>query len=78
MVILDDGSLRYYTVRRAQEYRHFPDNYQFYGSWTENMRQIGNAVPVKLANIIGESVIKQMEKKGISDARRQQSGLKAI
>ncbi len=78
MVILDDGSLRYYTVRESARIQTFPDNYQFYGSWTENMRQIGNAVPVKLANIIGESVIKQMEKKGISDARRQQSGLKAI
>lgn len=78
MIILDDGSLRYYTVRESARIQTFPDNYQFYGSWTESMRQIGNAVPVKLANIIGESVIKQLERKGISDAEKQQSGLKAI
>lgn len=34
------------------------------------MRQIGNAVPVKLANVIGKSVIKQLERMGISDAER--------
>lgn len=78
MIVLDDGSLRYYTVRESARIQTFPDNYQFYGSWTESMRQIGNAVPVKLANIIGESVIKQLERKGISDAEKRQSGLRAI
>ena len=28
------------------------------------MRQIGNAVPVKLAQMIGESVIKELERVG--------------
>lgn len=61
MLVLNDGSLRYYTVRESARIQTFPDEYLFHGSWTESMRQIGNAVPVKLANIIGESVIKQME-----------------
>jgi DNA (cytosine-5)-methyltransferase 1 len=78
MLVLDDGSLRYYTVRESARIQTFPDGYQFYGSWTENMRQIGNAVPVKLANIIGESVIKQIEKMEASDAERQQTNLRAI
>ncbi|MEA4970676.1 MAG: DNA cytosine methyltransferase [Candidatus Pelethousia sp.] len=77
-VILDDGSLRYYTVRESARIQTFPDDYQFFGSWTESMRQIGNAVPVKLANIIGESVIKQLERRGISYAEKQQSDLKAL
>jgi len=34
----------------------FPDWYLFPSSWTESMRQIGNAVPVSLAKIIGSSV----------------------
>jgi DNA (cytosine-5)-methyltransferase 1 len=34
----------------------FPDDYWFSGSWTERMRQVGNAVPVKLARIVAESV----------------------
>ncbi len=62
MVILDDGALRYYTVRESARIQTFPDNYAFHGSWTESMRQIGNAVPVRLANIIGESVAKQLER----------------
>jgi len=38
-----------------------PDDYLFHGSWTESMRQIGNALPVTLANVIGDSVMKQLE-----------------
>jgi len=60
MVILDDGSIRYYTIRESARIQTFPDEYVFQSSWTECMRQIGNAVPVKLADIIGKSVIKQI------------------
>lgn len=49
MVVLDDGSIRYYTVRESARIQTFPDDYLFNASWTENMRQIGTAVPVKLA-----------------------------
>lgn len=78
MVVLDDGSLRYYTVRESARIQTFPDGYRFHGSWTESMRQIGNAVPVKLAGIIGESVMKQVERMGISDAEKRQAGFKAV
>jgi DNA (cytosine-5)-methyltransferase 1 len=56
MIILDDGSVRYYTVREAARVQTFPDDYYFPCSWTESMRQIGNAVPVKLAALVAESV----------------------
>ncbi len=62
MVVLDDGSLRYYTVRESARLQTFPDDYIFHGSWTESMRQIGNAVPVQLASIIGNSVFHQLER----------------
>lgn len=78
MLVLDDGSLRYYTVRESARIQTFPDDYLFYGSWTESMRQIGNAVPVKLANIIGESVVRQLERMGISDVEKHQPGCKAV
>lgn len=78
MVILDDGSLRYYTVRESARIQTFPDDYSFSGSWTESMRQIGNAVPVKLASIIGESVINQIERIGLSDAEKRKTSLKAV
>jgi len=69
MLIHDDGSLRYYTVRESARIQTFPDDYLFHGSWTESMRQIGNAVPVKLAKIIGESIITQIEKTGLSTVK---------
>lgn len=61
-VVLDNGTLRYYTVRESARIQTFPDDYIFHGSWTESMRQIGNAVPVRLATIIGESVARQLER----------------
>ena len=62
MVVLDDGSVRYYTVRESARIQTFPDDYLFSASWTESMRQIGNAVPVKLAAAVGQSVYDQMER----------------
>jgi DNA (cytosine-5)-methyltransferase 1 len=62
MLVLDDGSIRYYTVRESARLQTFPDEYLFCGSWTESMRQIGNAVPVKLASVIGESAAAQMKR----------------
>jgi DNA (cytosine-5)-methyltransferase 1 len=56
MIVLDDGSVRYYTVREAARIQTFPDDYFFPCSWTESMRQIGNAVPVKLGALVADSV----------------------
>jgi DNA (cytosine-5)-methyltransferase 1 len=60
MVVLDDGALRYFTVREAARIQTFPDDYFFPCSWTESMRQIGNAVPVKLGMIVANSVKKTL------------------
>lgn len=56
MLIGDDGVPRYYSVREAARMQTFPDGYMLNGSWTEAMRQLGNAVPVKLAQIVASSV----------------------
>jgi len=56
MIVLDNASVRYLTVREAARIQTFPDDYIFPCSWTESMRQIGNAVPVKLGQIIADSV----------------------
>lgn len=56
MLAAPDGALRYFTTRESARLQTFPDWYHFPGSWTESMRQIGNAVPVRLASVIGESV----------------------
>jgi len=51
-----DGSVRYFTVREAARLQTFPDDYIFRGAWTEAMRQLGNAVPVRLAEVVARSV----------------------
>ena len=56
MIRYQDGSLRYFTVRESARLQTFPDNYELHGSWTEVMRQLGNAVPVHLAQVVASSV----------------------
>jgi DNA (cytosine-5)-methyltransferase 1 len=51
-----DGTVRYFTVREAARLQTFPDDYTFRGPWTEAMRQLGNAVPVRLAETVARSV----------------------
>lgn len=60
MIALPNGEYRYFTVRESARIQTFPDDYEFEGSWTEAMRQLGNAVPVKLAQTVGNSIRKQM------------------
>ena len=55
-----DGSGRYFTVRESARLQTFPDAYVFHGSWTESMRQLGNAVPVALAHAVGASVARKL------------------
>lgn len=52
----EDGSVRYFTVREAARLQGLPDDYEFVGSWSENMRQCGNAVPVQLAEAAGKAI----------------------
>lgn len=61
MLVLDDGEVRYYTVRESARIQTFPDDYRFVASWTESMRQIGNAVPVRLAEVVGDSVCTHLQ-----------------
>lgn len=56
MIRFNDGSIRYFTVRESARLQTFPDTYRFHGSWTEVMRQLGNAVPVQLGRTVAASV----------------------
>lgn len=60
MLVGDDGDVRYFTVRESARIQTFPDGFQFHGSWTETMRQLGNAVPVLLAQRVASSVAEQL------------------
>lgn len=60
MMVMDDGQVRYFTVRESARLQTFPDGYVFHGSWTETMRQLGNAVPVGLAQVVASSVAEKL------------------
>jgi DNA (cytosine-5)-methyltransferase 1 len=56
MLARADGSVRYFTVRESARLQGFPDDFVFPGSWTETMRQLGNAVPVPIATAMAMSI----------------------
>jgi DNA (cytosine-5)-methyltransferase 1 len=56
MIALANGKVRYFTVREAARLQGIPDKYEFVGSWSENMRQLGNAVP----SILGEAFARRI------------------
>jgi len=60
MMVLDNGSVRYFTAREAARLQGFPDGYVFQGSWSEIMRQLGNAVPVPLGRVVASSVAEKL------------------
>ncbi|MGE8468269.1 MAG: DNA cytosine methyltransferase [Pseudomonas putida] len=60
MLVRDDGSVRYFTVRESARIQTFPDDFKFHGSWSETMRQLGNAVPVLLAECVALSVFRAL------------------
>lgn len=63
-----NGKVRYFSVRECARLQTFRDDWVFEGSWTETMRQLGNAVPVDLAAAVGSKLRTQ-----IIDAERRTS-----
>jgi DNA (cytosine-5)-methyltransferase 1 len=62
MLLRPNGTVRYFTVRESARIQTFPDWYELHGSWTEAMRQLGNAVPVDLAHVIATDVGNHLRK----------------
>lgn len=62
MLARSDGRVRYFTIRESARLQTFPDDYIFHGSWSETMRQLGNAVPVALGRAIATDVGTRLKK----------------
>ncbi|MEO7193708.1 MAG: DNA cytosine methyltransferase [Pseudonocardiaceae bacterium] len=53
---LDTGEIRYMTVREVARTMTFPDTWRLAGPRGEQMRQLGNAVPVRLGVVMAHAV----------------------
>ncbi|WP_306307396.1 DNA cytosine methyltransferase [Nocardia takedensis] len=56
VMLLDDGTHRYMSVRETARVMTFPDDWRLAGPRGEKMRQLGNAVPVLLGKVFAEGV----------------------
>ncbi|MFI3197664.1 MAG: DNA cytosine methyltransferase [Methylococcaceae bacterium] len=65
MIRFNDGTVRYLTTFEAKRIQTFPDDFVIKGAWGEAMRQIGNAVPVLLAEKIGCELAKEIRQLAI-------------
>jgi DNA (cytosine-5)-methyltransferase 1 len=61
MLVRDDDSVRYFSLRESARLMGLPDDYCFPRSWTESMRQMGNAVPVHLGEAVGRWLADQVD-----------------
>lgn len=52
---------RMLTTRERARAQGFPDTYQFHGTQRDVVKQIGNAVPVRVARFLGERVAQSLE-----------------
>lgn len=62
MMVRDDGSVRYFTAREAARLVGLPDDFLFPRSWSETMRQLGNAVPARLGEEAGQWISAMVER----------------
>lgn len=56
MIDYGNGRYRHFTVREAARLMDFDDEYGFPGSWSDGLKQLGNAVPVTMSHAFGLSM----------------------
>ncbi|CAG4911402.1 DNA cytosine methyltransferase [Paraburkholderia gardini] len=76
MLVNTDGSVRYFSIRESARIQTFPDGFIFHGSWTETMRQLGNAVPVALGHAVARSVAEKLATVQLEKLSRQRGSVR--
>jgi len=61
------SDLRTISLREGARLQTFPDDYVFLGTKVEVARQIGNAVPTKLADAIGSAILRALNRSNAQD-----------
>ncbi len=57
-LVMDNGKIRYFTLRETAKMQSFPDHHFFVGARIHVTRQIGNAVPCDLAAAVARPLYK--------------------
>lgn len=60
-VCANSGAVRYLTVREAARLQTYPDDWRFLGSWGACIRQLGNAVPVRVGYQFADAIRKLLQ-----------------
>jgi DNA (cytosine-5)-methyltransferase 1 len=55
--------VRYFTVREMARLQGLPDDFWISGSWKAATRQLRNAVPTTVGEIMGKAVLKIVNRK---------------
>lgn len=58
--LIHPTELRALSIEEYSRIQGFPDDYKFFGSIMEQYKQIGNAVPIKLGEAIGKTILNDM------------------
>lgn len=69
-LIAANGKLRYFTMRELARIQTFPDGHYFEGARIHVTRQIGNAVPCRLAMAVYSAMLRQLPPVTSPDKRR--------
>lgn len=56
ILVQEDGSVRYFTIREMARLQGFPDDFHVPGTWKAPIKQLGNAVPVQVGEILGKKI----------------------